>query len=83
LERELFEELGISVVVDKSQEPFVIYTPNTEKSRKHIAVGWFVLLDEDSRIRLDNYELVQKKGTSKSGTFVPINEIVEPTYKLE
>ena len=83
LERELFEELGISVVVDKAQDPFVIYTPNTAKSKKHIAIGWFVKLNEDSKIRLDSYELIQKKGTSKSGTFVPIKDIFEPEFKLE
>lgn len=83
LERELFEELGISVVVDKAQDPFVIYTPNTAKSKKHIAIGWFVMLNEDSKIRLDSYELIQKKGTSKSGTFVPIKDIFEPEFKLE
>lgn len=83
LERELFEELGISVVVDKAQDPFVIYTPNTAKSKKHIAIGWFVMLNEDSKIRLDSYELIQKKGTSKSGTFVPIKDIFEPEFMLE
>lgn len=83
LERELFEELGISVVVDKAQDPFVIYTPNTAKSKKHIAIGWFVKLNEDSKIRLDSYELIQKKGTSKSGIFVPIKDIFEPEFKLE
>lgn len=83
LERELFEELGVSVVVNKTQEPFVIYTPNTEKSKAHIAICWLINIDEDSKIRLDSYELIQKKGSSKSGTFVPIKDILEPEYKLE
>jgi predicted NUDIX family phosphoesterase/predicted ATPase len=83
LEREIYEELGISVVVDKTQDPFVIYTPNNEKSKKHLAIGWFIVLDEDTKIRLDSYELIQKKGTSKSGTFNPIKNIFEPEYKLE
>lgn len=83
LERELYEELGLSISVDAEKEPFVIYTPNSEKSKRHIAIGWLITLEEDSKLRLDAYELTQKRGNSKSGTFVPIDQITEPEYKLE
>lgn len=83
LERELFEELGISLSIDKGETPFVIYTPNTEKSKKHLAIGWVIRMSEESKLRLDSYELVQKKGKTKSGTFVPFSNITNSDISLE
>ncbi len=83
LERELFEELGISIVIDKEQEPFVIYTPISDKSKKHLAICWKICMDEDTKFRLDSYELIQKKGKTKSGTFVSLKEITGPDMSFE
>lgn len=83
LVRELFEELGISVAIDKNQMPFVIYTPNNAKSRKHLAIGWKLSMDEDTKFRLDSYELIQKKGKTKSGSFVALKDITSPEMSFE
>lgn len=83
LERELYEELGISFALNQKRDPFVIYTPNSNKSRKHLAIGWVIKLNEGSKLRLDSYELVQKKGRSKSGTFIPFQNITDPDISLE
>ena len=83
LERELFEELGISIAIDKKNSPFAIYTPDNEKSKRHLAIGWKVSIDEDTKIRLDSYELVQKKGKSKSGCFIPIKDITNSNMSFE
>lgn len=83
LARELFEELGISAVIDKNREPFVIYTPDNAKSKKHLAIGWILPMDEDTKFRLDSYELVQKKGTTKSGSFISFEDIINPHMSFE
>lgn len=83
LERELFEELGVSISIDKNQTPFVIYTPNSEKSKKHLAIGWKIPIDEDTKFRLDSYELVQKKGKTKSGSFISLDEITGSDMSFE
>lgn len=83
LQREILEELGISLVISKEEIPFVIYTPDNEKSKKHLAIGWKVYIDEETKLRLDSYELVQKKGKSKSGTFVSFDNVTDSDIKLE
>ena len=83
LERELFEELGISSAPNKNDLPFAIYTPDTEHSKKHLAVGWVVAISEETKFRLDTYELVQKKGNTKSGAFIPFKDIVDLDIPLE
>ncbi len=75
LERELLEELGISYSLDY-EEPFVLYTPDyNPKSKQHLAVGWIISIDEDTRLSLDSYEIIQKKGISKSGSFLSFAEL--------
>lgn len=83
LERELFEELGISVSINKKSKPYVIYDSTEESSKKHLAVGWVVKLGEETKLRLDSYELVQKRGKSKSGTFIPFGNVTEEDMSLE
>lgn len=83
LKRELYEELGISIAIDKSQIPFVIYTPDNVKSKKHLAIGWKISMDEETKFRLDSYELVQKKGKTRSGSFVPLTDIVNADMSFE
>lgn len=83
LERELFEELGVSISIDDNNMPFVIYTPDNKKSKKHLAIGWICTMDEDTKFRLDTYELVQKKGKTKSGNFIPLSEITNQEMSYE
>lgn len=81
LERELFEELGISISIDRRISPFVIYTPDNEKSKKHLAIGWKISMDEDTKFRLDSYELVQKKGKTRSGSFICWKDIADASLE--
>ena len=80
LEREMFEELGISISLEGEPLPFCLYTPQySEKSKQHLAIGWIVHLTPETKLNLDSYEMVQKKGTSKSGSFLSFAEI-EKTF---
>jgi len=82
LNRELYEELGLSEKIDG--DPIVIYTPTTAKSSRHLAICWIIELDADNcRILLDPYEMVQRKGSSKSGTFISIENINDDTFQTE
>lgn len=75
LERELLEEIGISYCIDNYQ-PFVLYTPSYGiKSSQHLAIGWLIEIDEKKKLNLDSYEIIQKKGTSKSGCFISFGEL--------
>lgn len=82
LQREILEELGISIAISRSEQPFVIYSPDG-KSQHHLAIGWVIYIDEETKLKLDSYELVQRKGRSKSGTFIPFSNISDSDVKLE
>lgn len=76
LERELFEELGISISLEDMNPNFCLYTPQySEKSKRHLAIGWIIHMPEETKFNLDAYEIVQKKGKSKSGCFLSFYEI--------
>jgi len=75
LKREVKEEIGISVALNDIT-PFVVYATDTEKSKKHLGICFVVEQDIDElRLKLDSSELVQKKGTSKSGSFLTLDEV--------
>ena len=74
LKREIKEEIGISVSLDEKL-PNLFYTPNSEKSKKHLAICFSVTVDKDTKLTLDANELVQKKGSSKSGRFLSADEL--------
>lgn len=77
LKREIKEEIGISIALNDIQ-PFYIYTPSDERSKKHLAVCFLVPVDEDGiKLRLDSNELIMNKGKSKSGRFLTIDEICQ------
>ena len=48
-----------------------------------MAIGWIIYIEEDTKLKLDSYELVQRKGKSKSGTFVNFNSVTDADMKLE
>lgn len=84
LVRELNEELGISVSKDLlRQKPAVFYTPDGDKSDKHVAICFFIQLSEDTKFHLDANELVLNRGKSKSGRFVDVRDIIIDPYSLE
>lgn len=75
LKRELKEEIGISIALNEI-EPFLLYTPTNERSKKHIAVCFLIELDENGlKLHLDSNELITNKGKSKSGKFLSFEEI--------
>lgn len=77
LKREIKEEIGISIALN-GINPFYIYTPTNERSEKHLAVCFFVQIDEEGiKLRLDSNELILNKGKSKSGRFLSIDEICQ------
>lgn len=82
LKREIKEELGISVALN-GIVPFVVYTPDRYKSKKHLAICFIVEIDEDVKLHIDSEELVQKRGRSKSGSFMTLKEIQENVEEFE
>jgi ADP-ribose pyrophosphatase YjhB (NUDIX family) len=83
LHREIQEEIGESLSVQESK-PFLIFTPDSEKSKKHLAVCYVIEMDlEDKRFKLTSDEFIMKTGTSKSGHVLDINEIASGKYDLE
>ena len=77
LRREIKEEIGISIALNGIQ-PFYIYTPNNERSEKHLAVCFLVPIEEEGiKLHLDSNELILNKGKSKSGRFLTIDEICQ------
>lgn len=82
LQRELREELGINLI-PKDPTPFLIYTPVNEISARHIAVCFVEHVDFDNlKFRLDQREIVQKKGLTKSGRVMELSQIIKEN-KLE
>lgn len=74
LKREVKEELGISVALN-DVDPYIIYTGEDDISKKHVAICFIVEQDESVKLHIDPEELVQNRGTSKSGSFMPLSEI--------
>ena len=76
IQREVKEEIGITVSFDRI-DPVIIYTPDTPKSKQHIAVCFVVERDDidDLKLRLDSEELILNRGNSKSGSFQDIDAL--------
>lgn len=84
LHREIAEEIGISVSLENINPIYIYGDELNDKSRRHIAICFHVITDIDVlKLRLDSHELVQNKGTTKSGKFFAINEILECKNELE
>ena len=82
LRREVKEEVGISVALNDI-EPFCIYAADTEISQRHIAICFIVEQDSTVKLRLDSEELVLKRGKSKSGSFIPLDELKKYENNME
>lgn len=75
LKRELDEELGSVFALD-DKVPTIIYTRSHPKSSRHLAICFTVKIKKTDKLVLDSYELVQHKGTSKSGGFFQAKDLV-------
>jgi predicted NUDIX family phosphoesterase/thymidylate kinase len=74
LEREVREELGISISLN-SDDPLCIWDKSTPVSKRHLAMCYVYETNLDSlKTRLDAYEFVAK-GRSRSGRFLPVMEV--------
>lgn len=84
LQREVTEEIGISVALENI-EPIYIYAPDEgERSKKHLAICFLIETDSSVlKLCLDSHELIQNRGTSKSGKFINVNEFASKQNELE
>ncbi len=81
LKREIKEELDESITLSNEQ-PFLIYTPTNEKSKRHIAVCFVIEMDlENKKFYPTREEFIYKNPTSKSGTIVRVKDLIN--YKEE
>lgn len=75
LRREVKEEIGLSLAFN-AIEPFVIYTPDSQKSKQHMGICFVAELETESlKLQLDSQELVTTKGQSKSGRFQNVADL--------
>lgn len=83
LYRELKEELNESITIN-DKTPFLIYTPTTEKSRKHLAVCFVIEMDlENKTFSPTADEFILKTSSTKSGTIMSISDLIIGKEKLE
>lgn len=83
LEREIQEEIGESFSIDQLL-PYLIYTPDNPKSKKHIAVCYVIEMNlEEKRFKLRSDEFIMKTGKSISGRILPIKELLSGKNKFE
>jgi len=80
--RELQEELRLSVEKDEITLLGAIYIPKGERMAKHVALvfEWRANTD-DVAVVLSNAEFAERRGNSLSGTFVPIETLVDDVAK--
>lgn len=83
LHREIQEEINESISIQNSI-PFLIYTPDSEISKKHVAFCFIIEMDlNDKKFKLVSDEFIMKTGTTKSGQILPVKEIVSGKYEME
>ncbi len=76
LNREILEEIGESIYVTNIT-PFLIFSDDNPKSKKHLAVCFHVKLKDfdHKNFKILSEELVKKTGNSKSGHTFMIDEV--------
>ncbi|MBI3233594.1 MAG: NUDIX domain-containing protein [Bacteroidetes bacterium] len=75
LHREIQEEIGESIYFENSI-PFLIYTPDSAKSKRHIAVCFIVETDlENKKYKLTSEEFVKNVKANKSGQALTLDEL--------
>lgn len=76
LEREIHEEIGESFSLN-NLKPYLIYTPDTDKSKKHLAVCYVIEMNLDEKsFKLTSDEFIQKTGTTVSGRVLAIKDLI-------
>lgn len=77
LSREIQEELGLSLnIASSNKEPLFIWLKDNERSEKHLAICYLYQADfTHHKIKLDEYEFIQKTGTSESGRIINLRDI--------
>jgi len=83
LQREIKEEINETVTIS-DDTPFLIYTPISEKSKKHLAICFVIELDlENKKFNPTREEFIHKSPTSKSGTIMKVSDIHSISDELE
>lgn len=68
----------------KDVEPFLIYSDDNAKSKKHLAVCYVISMDiVNTKFKLTSDEFVMKTGKTKSGHLLNVNEILKDQSGLE
>jgi predicted NUDIX family phosphoesterase len=80
--RELQEELRLSVEADELKPLGSIYVAPNERTKKHIALvyEWRANTD-DVAVVLSSDEFFERRGTSLSGRFIKIDELVRDVFE--
>lgn len=82
LQREVKEELGISIALGDTR-PIYIYGKG-EQERHHIAICYRYPIQTDGlKMTMDAHELIKNTGTTKSGRFLEIADIVDGKEEIE
>lgn len=83
LQREIKEELSLTITVG-NQEPFLIYSPVSSKSKKHLAICFIIEMDlENRKFHPTREEFIHKSPNSKSGTIVKVKDLPEIIDEFE
>lgn len=83
LYREVNEEIAESISV-AGKEPFLIYKPTNQKSEKHLAICYVIIMDlEDKKFNPSGNEFVSKTGRTKSGQVLTIKELLDESIISE
>lgn len=83
LHREIEEEINESVSINDSNS-FLIYTPTTVKSKRHLAICHVITLDLDNKtFNPTSEEFIMKKGRSQSGRILKIEELKDELDGME
>lgn len=82
LQREVKEELGISIAL-KNVEPIYLHGKG-EQEKKHIAICYKYPIQTDGlKITMDSHELIKNSGTTKSGKFLELSDIIDGKEEIE
>lgn len=83
LQREIKEEINETLTIG-SQIPFLIYSPVSDKSKKHLGVCFIVEMDLDEKtFSPTRDEFIHKSSSSRSGTVVSVKDLPEMINEFE
>jgi predicted NUDIX family phosphoesterase len=83
LHREIDEEIGESIF-PKEITPFLIYTPDNAKSKRHLAVTFVIEMDfENKNFKLRSDEFKKRSKRSLNGKIVSVDDLVNIDGTLE